>query len=523
MTTVLGRPITLEKVRNGKRDKELRIPIIGKAAIYIRVSGHRQEDGASLDVQLDACRRYCESHGLLVVGEFRDVQSGLDADRPEYRAVKELARTNSIDKVVVWRYDRMGRDSAEYIPLLKDLRRLGVDVVSVTQPTGSIFMQQVIGIMAEEESRQLSTRVTASKQRRFKEGKWGGSPPFGYITRKLSQTEGGGSILMPNEDAPLVVELYQRYGSGKHSLADLRSFLNGAGHVKSRYAVWYVLKNQVYLGMVPHGKFSRSQFMPKPEITWVQGQHQALVDQELFDRVQGRLAENANRNRGGAHPRYLFSGLIYCGNCGHKFSGRAAANGQRIKKWIQYRCSRKSSFGDCPAHSVLEGRIRDAVLPPIQDLLGKLKQEDLRTAVRAELVNQQEGAKVAHQQTREGLAEAQTRLEARLSRLEDRYLDEDLSRERYLIRRDEITAQLQEIQKDLATRPQLASPDIDQLFALADVLEGEPPDDQEWREIIEAMVDRVVIEGAVGEGRKTPATVKVVWKDAYGPLLGMVT
>ena len=132
MTTVLGRPITLEKVRNGKRDKELRIPIIGKAAIYIRVSGHRQEDGASLDVQLDACRRYCESHGLLVVGEFRDVQSGLDADRPEYRAVKELARTNSIDKVVVWRYDRMGRDSAEYIPLLKDLRRLGGDVVSVT-------------------------------------------------------------------------------------------------------------------------------------------------------------------------------------------------------------------------------------------------------------------------------------------------------------------------------------------------------------------------------------------------------
>ena len=85
MTTVLGRHITLEKVRNGKGDKELRIPIVGKAAIYIRVSGHRQEDGASLDVQLDACRRYCESHGLLVMAEFRDVQSGLDADRSSRR------------------------------------------------------------------------------------------------------------------------------------------------------------------------------------------------------------------------------------------------------------------------------------------------------------------------------------------------------------------------------------------------------------------------------------------------------
>ncbi len=374
MTTVLESPITLEKVRNGKGDKELRIPIVGKAAIYIRVSGHRQEDGASLDVQLDACRRYCESRGLLVMAEFRDVQSGLDSDRPHYLAAVELARTNGIDKLVVWRLDRLGRDSAEYIPLLKGLRRLGVDVVSVTQPTESIFMQQVIGIMAEEESRQLSTRVTASKQRRFKEGKWGGAPPFGYTTRKLSQTEGGGSILMPDEDAPLVVELYQRYGSGKHSLADLRSFLNEAGYLKSRYAVWYVLKNQVYLGMVPHGKFSRSQFMPKPEITWVQGQHQALVEQEVFDRVQERLAGNANRNRGGVRPKFEYSGLVYCGNCGHKFSGRAAASGQRTKKWIQYRCSRKSSFGDCPAHSVLEGRIRDAVRPPIEALLGKLKQ-----------------------------------------------------------------------------------------------------------------------------------------------------
>ena len=70
-----------------------------------------------------------------MVAEFQDVQSGLDADRPQYMAALELARTNGIRKLVVWRLDRLGRDSAEYIPLLKGLKRLGVDVVSVTQPT----------------------------------------------------------------------------------------------------------------------------------------------------------------------------------------------------------------------------------------------------------------------------------------------------------------------------------------------------------------------------------------------------
>lgn len=59
-----------------------RVPIVGKAAIYTRVSTDKQQDGASLDVQLDACRNYCESNGLIVVAEFSDVLSGLKTDRP---------------------------------------------------------------------------------------------------------------------------------------------------------------------------------------------------------------------------------------------------------------------------------------------------------------------------------------------------------------------------------------------------------------------------------------------------------
>jgi site-specific DNA recombinase len=431
-----------------------------------------------------------------------------------------MARAKGADNVVVWRYDRLGRDSAEYIPLIKGLKRLGVDVVSVTQPTESIFMQQVIGIMAEEESRQLSIRVTASKQRRFHEGKWGTAPPFGYTSQKHPT---GGSVLVPSKDAPLVTEMFQRYASGKHSLADLHDFLNEAGYVKSRYAVGYILKNRTYLGMVPHGKFSHSEFFPKPEATWAQGQHEPLIDPETFDLVQARLAGNANRRSGGPHPRFLFSGIIFCGDCGHKFTGRLTVNGQG-KKYVQFNCSRKTAFGDCKSHSILEGRIRAAVLPPLQALLAQLKQEDIRAAVRKELTSQRDSLKLAAQQTRESLAETQSRLEARLSRIEDSYLDGDLSRDRYLTRRDEIMAQLEEVRAQLVARRHLALPDMEQIFALADALDGEPPDDQEWREIVEGIVDRVVIEGerSGSQGRAEQGTVKVVWKPSYEPLLNIV-
>src|SRR5687768_6379123 len=114
-----------------QRLPQIRVPITGKAAIYTRVSTDKQEQGASLNVQLEACRSYCEQHGLVVVKEFRDVLSGLNPTRPEYQEAVKLARSNAVSKLVVWRFDRLGRDEAEYMTQLRDLRRLGVDVVSV--------------------------------------------------------------------------------------------------------------------------------------------------------------------------------------------------------------------------------------------------------------------------------------------------------------------------------------------------------------------------------------------------------
>ncbi len=57
-------------------------------------------------MQLEACNRYCDDQGLVVVSEFRDVESGLNPDRREYIQAVELARSRGIDRLVVWRLDR---------------------------------------------------------------------------------------------------------------------------------------------------------------------------------------------------------------------------------------------------------------------------------------------------------------------------------------------------------------------------------------------------------------------------------
>lgn len=132
----------------------------------------------------------------------------------------------------------------------------------------------------------------------------------------------------------------------------------------------------------------------------------------------------------------------------------------------------------------------------------------MRKMVRDELRLRQAAIDAKDQVARIELEAAQTRLNAKLTRIEDLYLDGTWSRERFLERREGTQAELEAVKAQLAALPKVVRTDTDQLFAIADSLNGTPPD-EEWREIVVEMVERVVI----GE------TVEVEWKPLWQPVL----
>jgi site-specific DNA recombinase len=481
--------------------------IAGRAAIYIRVSSQKQEDGASLSFQLDTCRSFCDKAGYDVVGEFRDVQSGLDVDRPGYQAALKLAKVKGFDFLVVYRYDRSGRDDAEFAMMLRDFAKQGIQLISASGEPIDPFSQRLMGLLAWNESRTISVRASGGKMKRHTEGFWNGKPVFGY---SLAKHESGGTYLVPKEgEAELVTELFASYATGNVSLAALQRHLAAAGVVKNRAAVWYILRNRTYVGEVPHGIKNTSKFMPQAELNWTPGKHQPLTDPETFECVQHRLRVNAQMQRSGPdHRRYLFSGLILCGSCGRRYTAKASkVKGEVV---VQYRCNGRISAGDCKASFIHESRVRATVIPPIEAMIAKLSDVDLREAVRAEIVRQQQEAVTAAQATSRGASEQIARLEARLTSLEDAMLDGEISKERYRVRRDDLLGQIQELRPQVDQRPQVVAPDLDQLFALADSLAGEPLDDQEWRAVIEGTVEKITISGR---------DIVVEWKPSFRPLL----
>lgn len=82
-----------------------------KTAVYCRVSTEGQEqEGTSLQTQLEACLKYCQDKGYDVSYRFSEAFSGLSLERPELDKLRELVRTGTIDAVIVYSLDRFTRD-----------------------------------------------------------------------------------------------------------------------------------------------------------------------------------------------------------------------------------------------------------------------------------------------------------------------------------------------------------------------------------------------------------------------------
>lgn len=105
-----------------------------KAAIYCRVSTEGQEqDGTSLQTQLESCRKYCETRRYEVGHEISEAWSGLCLERPKLTELRELVRLEKLDVVVVYSLDRLSRDPVHGVILMQELEKHGITLEAATE------------------------------------------------------------------------------------------------------------------------------------------------------------------------------------------------------------------------------------------------------------------------------------------------------------------------------------------------------------------------------------------------------
>jgi site-specific DNA recombinase len=369
-----------------------------RAALYTRVSSKPQGEGYSLASQIDECRRYAAQQGYAVVGEFRDMHTGEELNRPELNRLRRLMEDGGTDCVIVYDLDRLSRRLVYYLFLEEEATRCGVQVEYVrgqydATPEGQL-RKNFDGIMAEYENTKRVERSRRGKEKRVRSAQVfmpTSRSPYGYVY--VSEPHKGRLEICEEEAA--VVRLifewaaYENIGSytiarrlwerGIPSKADVSTVVTKKGD----YADWAgstvrkILMNPVYKGLWCYGKTRRVKVNGKtlqraaPRNEWIEVPVPAIIDVDTWERAQVRLAHNKQESIRNTKRQYLLQGHVFC-RCGRRMAAECK-NGTTTRRYYcrnhdeegwRGRCSMRRSFRADDLEEAVWNEVRCSFLDP---------------------------------------------------------------------------------------------------------------------------------------------------------------
>ena len=315
-----------------------------KAVIYARYSSDNQRE-ESIDGQLRECKAFAERNDIQIIGTYIDRALSAKTDnRPEFQRMVKESAGRAFEMVLVWKLDRFARnryDSAHYKAVL---RKNGVRVVSATEAISEgaegILLEAMLEGMAEYYSAELSEKVSRGMTENALKCKYnGGVLPIGYVIDENQLYQ------LDPLSASAVREAFQHYAEGA-TMKQIADELNMKGVRTTRggrvtlNSVTTMLHNRKYIGEYRYKDIVQPGGIP------------AIITEELFDRVQERMAANKKAPaRHKAEDEYLLTTKLFCGKCKCYMVGESGT-GRSGLVHRYYKCASVKNHKGCDKKSV---------------------------------------------------------------------------------------------------------------------------------------------------------------------------
>jgi site-specific DNA recombinase len=500
-------------------------------AIYVRVSTPNQVQTQTIEQQIHLLIQHllAQDETVPIEAIFRDDgYSGASLNRPGLDRLRDSIRHREIDRVLIMTPDRLARNYVHQMLLLEEFERAGCQVEYVERPMShdphDQLVLQIRSAVAEYERTLITDRMRRGRLMKLRAGAllpWT-HPAYGYAVDPDHPRDPSG-VTVDLAKAAVVRDVFARYVDLGESLHGLSRYLHEHGVVSPTGKSWWglpsirgILTNPVYMGTVYIGRMQyrpptirRSATHPlgrpkesgrvTPHEDWVAiAQIPALVDQDLFDQVQAKLAHNQTfARRHNTRHFYLLRALVSCGTC------LRASSARTIGKYSYYLCSGKGK----PMHTGNDVPCAARFTPAQQ--LDTLVWDDLCAVMThpESLALALERAHGGHwlpqdlQARRDNYRKALRSLEQQRTRLTDAYLQgiiplaEFERRRRDLDQREtalhSIDAQLQAQASQHAQVAQLATGMADFCRRVVTGLASATEDQK--RQLVELLIDRVVV------------------------------
>jgi len=351
---------------------------IFRCAVYTRKS---TEDGLeqefnSLDAQYEACAAYALSQrheGWTVVKERYDDGgfSGGNMERPGLKRLLADVAAGRVDIILLYKIDRLTRSLTDFSRIVDVLDTAKASFVSITQSfntttsMGRLTLNMLLSFAQFEREvtgERIRDKIAASKRK----GLWMGGPvPLGYEVKdrklvvKVKEAEQVRHIMrryLALGSVPALVEELEREGY-RTKVQRRTSGPHKGGCLYRRGTLYHLLSNPIYCGMIVH----KGKAHP--------GEHEPIVDEQLFEQVQAKLADNASgpsRRRRHRQPS-LLTGKLFDGD------GRAMtpSHASRPNKRYRYYVTRPDQVDGAPAWRVPAHDLEQLVCQQVAERLSE--------------------------------------------------------------------------------------------------------------------------------------------------------
>ena len=378
-----------------------------KVGIYARLSKDDERNGESLSIENQKLilEKYVLEQGWNLIDEYiDDGYSGTTFDRPGVQRLLEDAKCGRINTIIVKDLSRFGRNYiqvgqyTDYIFPMYDIRFIALnDNVDTSKNTTGMDMMPIMNVFNEWHSANTSKKIRAVIEANAKAGKYRTTyAPYGYV-------KGTDEKKLPIVDEPAasnVRRIFEMRASGISPKriamkfndenipipSDYRTQKFGITPYRFSHHLWtcdvvkQILRNPTYLGHLVQLRTTNISYKNKKQIkrpddekVVVYNTHEAIISQELWDKVKEVERSVSQGKAQGNQIVHPLSGLMYCVDCGSKMhigwnNTRHSRKGPRIYKQANYNCGGFKVFGIriCTSHLIHIDVIENIVLEDIK-------------------------------------------------------------------------------------------------------------------------------------------------------------
>ncbi len=402
----------------------------------------------SIEAQLAELREYIRREGISVIEELIEKQSAKIPGRPIFNSMIERVEKGEADGIVSWNPDRLARNSIDggriiYLIDIGKIRSLKFPTHWFEPtPQGKFMLNMAFG-QSKYFVDSLAENTKRGLRQKVRRGEMPGIAPIGYLNNPRTK-----KIVIDKKKAPIIKEAFEMFAKGIYRVKDISDFLAKKGIIapsgkpyKQDRVSYLILKNPFHYG---HFRFKGEIF---------EGIHDPIISKKLFDEVQNVMNKRQPwRNAKESRIPKPFLGLFRCGECGMMFTGDCKTKyykgTNRTVSYYYYLCTKKSKIHKCSQVPVRQEILDQQLSEMIQkvSLPEDWKEKMLKKLSEEEIVIFQ-SSRAFVQKKREEINQINTKLQF----LTDAYIDQDIDRNNYLLKKSELLSQKKKLEEEIIT------------------------------------------------------------------------